>query len=31
VVIAGRPACDPFVVDRYVAGANYAGIRPLLV
>ena len=31
VVIAGRPACDPFVVDRYVAGACFAGITPLLV
>jgi ribosome biogenesis GTPase len=31
VVVAGRPACDPYVVDRYIAGARYAGIEPLLV
>lgn len=31
VVVAGRPTCDPFVVDRYVAGALYAGIEPMLV
>jgi ribosome biogenesis GTPase len=31
VVIAGRPVCDPFVVDRYIAGASYAGIAPLLI
>jgi ribosome biogenesis GTPase len=31
IVIAGRPACDPFMVDRYVAGASYAGIAPMLV
>ena len=24
-VVAPRPACDPFVVDRYLAGARYAG------
>ena len=31
VVIAGKPTCDPFVVDRYIAGARFAGIAPLLV
>ncbi len=31
VVVAGKPACDPFIVDRYFAGASYAGIAPLLI
>jgi ribosome biogenesis GTPase len=31
IVVARAPACDPFIVDRYVAGACYAGISPLLV
>lgn len=31
VVVAPLPACDPFIVDRYVAGACYAGIAPFLV
>ena len=31
VVVAPRPACDPFVVDRYIAGARYAGIDALLI
>jgi len=31
VVVAGRPTCDPFIVDRYIAGALYAGIQPLLI
>jgi len=31
VVVAPRPACDPFIVDRYLAGAAYAGIAPLLI
>lgn len=31
IVMAAAPACDPFMVDRYVAGALYAGIEPLLV
>jgi len=31
VVVAPLPACDPFVVDRYVAGACLAGIAPLLI
>ena len=31
VVVAGRPVCDPYVVDRYIAGASYAGIAPLLI
>ena len=31
VVVAPRPACDPFIVDRYLAGASYAGIATLLV
>jgi len=31
VVVAPRPACDPFIVDRYFAGAACAGIAPLLI
>jgi ribosome biogenesis GTPase len=31
VVVAPRPACDPFVVDRYLAGASLAGIPSLLI
>lgn len=31
VVVAPRPACDPFIVDRYLAGAAYAGIAAMLV
>jgi ribosome biogenesis GTPase / thiamine phosphate phosphatase len=31
VVIAPRPASDPFIVDRYLAGAGYAGIATLLI
>lgn len=31
VVVAPRPACDPFMVDRYVAGARFAGIDALLI
>jgi len=31
VVVAPRPDCDPFIVDRYLAGASYAGIEPLLI
>jgi len=31
VVVAPRPSCDPFIVDRYIAGAGYAGIAPLLI
>lgn len=31
VVVAPRPACDPFIVDRYLAGARYAGIASLLI
>jgi ribosome biogenesis GTPase len=31
IVVAPRPACDPFMVDRYLAGAGYAGIAPLLI
>lgn len=31
VVVAPRPACDPSLVDRYFAGAEYAGIAPLLI
>ena len=31
VVIAPRPACDPFVVDRYLAGASFAGIPALVI
>jgi ribosome biogenesis GTPase len=31
IVLAPRPACDPFVIDRYVAGGLYAGIPSLLI
>ncbi|HVN43319.1 MAG TPA: ribosome small subunit-dependent GTPase A [Steroidobacteraceae bacterium] len=31
VVVAARPECDPFIVDRYFAGASYARIEPLLI
>lgn len=31
IVVAPRPACDAFIVDRYMAGAGYAGIAPLLI
>jgi ribosome biogenesis GTPase len=31
VVLAPRPLSDPYVVDRYLAGAAYAGIATLLV
>ena len=31
IVVAPEPACDPYIVDRYIAGAAYAGIVPLLV
>ena len=31
IVMAPRPTCDPFIVDRYLAGAGFAGIDPLLI
>ena len=31
IVVAPRPPSDPFIVDRYLAGAAYAGITALLV
>jgi ribosome biogenesis GTPase len=31
VVVAPLPACDPFIVDRYVCGARQAGIETLVV
>jgi len=31
VVVAPIPSCDPFIVDRYVAGARQAGVDVLLV
>ncbi len=31
IVVAPRPACDPFLIDRYLAGAGDAGIAPLLI
>lgn len=31
VVVAPRPSCDLFIVDRYLAGAGYAGIATLLI
>ncbi len=30
-VVAPRPSCDPYIVDRYLAGAREAGIPALLV
>lgn len=30
-VVARRPACDPYIVDRYLAGARQAGIAAILV
>ena len=31
VVVAPRPPCDPFIIDRYLAGAAFAGIGSLLI
>ena len=31
VVVAPRPPCDPFIIDRYLAGAAFAGIGSLLL
>jgi len=31
IVIAPHPACDPYIVDRYLAGAMFAGVGTLLV
>lgn len=31
IVVAPRPTCDPFIIDRYLAGAGYAGIDALLI
>lgn len=31
IVVAPRPTCDPFIVDRYLAGAGYADIQPFLI
>ena len=31
IVIAPRPPSDPFIVDRYMAGAAFAGVTPLLI
>lgn len=31
IVVAPRPPSDPFIADRYLAGAAYAGITALLV
>jgi ribosome biogenesis GTPase len=31
VVVAPRPRCDPFIIDRYLAGAAFAGISSLLI
>jgi ribosome biogenesis GTPase len=31
VVIAPKPACDLFIVDRYIAGARHAGIASVLI
>jgi ribosome biogenesis GTPase / thiamine phosphate phosphatase len=31
IVVAPKPASDPYVADRYIAGAAYAGIESLLI
>lgn len=31
IVVARVPTSDPYIVDRYAAGACYAGIQPLLI
>jgi ribosome biogenesis GTPase len=31
IVVSAVPVCDPFIVDRYIAGACYAEITPLLI
>lgn len=31
VVVSAQPACDPYIVDRYLAGACLGGIEPLVV
>ncbi len=31
IVVARVPTSDPYIVDRYAAGAFYAGIQPLLI
>jgi ribosome biogenesis GTPase len=31
IVVAPVPTSDPYIVDRYAAGACYAGIQPLLI
>lgn len=31
VVVSAQPDCDPYIVDRYLAGAGLAGIDPLIV
>jgi len=31
IVIAPRPTCDPFIIDRYLSGAEYAGIDGFLI
>jgi ribosome biogenesis GTPase len=31
IVVAPRPTCDPFIIDRYLAGAGYAGIKAFLI
>lgn len=31
IVVAPRPTCDPFIIDRYLAGAGYAGIDAFLI
>jgi ribosome biogenesis GTPase len=31
IVVAPRPTCDPFIIDRYLSGAEYAGIEGFLI
>ncbi len=31
IVVAPQPRCDPFIVDRYIAGACYSGIDVVLL
>jgi len=31
VMMSAAPVCDPFIVDRYLAGATYAGVRGMII
>ena len=30
-MLSSAPACDPFIIDRYLAGATYAGVRSMIL